>query len=83
MQVFLAFLFHGGKESWLSLLAAALNMTLGFLLLAGKKEVDDGISSDWYRPDYYSQLAAGPRPVRHPGVRTTVTTRASPARPGA
>jgi uncharacterized membrane protein HdeD (DUF308 family) len=34
LQVVLAFLFHGGKESWLSLLAAALNMTLGFLLLA-------------------------------------------------
>jgi uncharacterized membrane protein HdeD (DUF308 family) len=34
LQVILAFLFHRGKESWLSLLAAALNMTLGFLLLA-------------------------------------------------
>jgi uncharacterized membrane protein HdeD (DUF308 family) len=34
LQVVLAFLFRGGKESWLSLLAAALNMTLGFLLLA-------------------------------------------------
>jgi uncharacterized membrane protein HdeD (DUF308 family) len=34
LQVILAFLFRRGKESWLSLLAAALNMTLGFLLLA-------------------------------------------------
>jgi uncharacterized membrane protein HdeD (DUF308 family) len=34
LQLFLAFLFYGGKESWLSLLAAALNITLGALLLA-------------------------------------------------
>jgi uncharacterized membrane protein HdeD (DUF308 family) len=34
LQIFLAFLFHGGKEGWLSLVAAALNMTLGLLLLA-------------------------------------------------
>jgi uncharacterized membrane protein HdeD (DUF308 family) len=34
LQIFLAFMYHGGKETWLSLLAAALNITLGFLLLA-------------------------------------------------
>jgi uncharacterized membrane protein HdeD (DUF308 family) len=34
LQICLALLFHGGKESWLSLLAAALNMTLGLLILA-------------------------------------------------
>jgi uncharacterized membrane protein HdeD (DUF308 family) len=34
MQFFLAFLFHRGKESWLNLLAGALNTALGVLLLA-------------------------------------------------
>jgi uncharacterized membrane protein HdeD (DUF308 family) len=34
LQIIFAFLLHAGKASWLSLLAAALNMTLGFLLLA-------------------------------------------------
>jgi uncharacterized membrane protein HdeD (DUF308 family) len=34
LQLFLAFLFHGGKERWLCLLAGALNMALGLLLLA-------------------------------------------------
>jgi uncharacterized membrane protein HdeD (DUF308 family) len=34
LQIFLAFLFRRGKESWLNLLAAALNMVLGFLIMA-------------------------------------------------
>jgi uncharacterized membrane protein HdeD (DUF308 family) len=34
LQICLALMFYGGKESWLSLLGAALNMTLGFLILA-------------------------------------------------
>jgi uncharacterized membrane protein HdeD (DUF308 family) len=34
VQIFMAFLFHGGKETWLSLLGAALNIGLGLLLLA-------------------------------------------------
>jgi uncharacterized membrane protein HdeD (DUF308 family) len=38
IQIFLAFLYYGGKESWLSLLAAALNAALGILLLAHPHE---------------------------------------------
>jgi uncharacterized membrane protein HdeD (DUF308 family) len=34
LQIVLSFMFHRGKETWLILLAAALNVTLGFLILA-------------------------------------------------
>jgi uncharacterized membrane protein HdeD (DUF308 family) len=34
LQICIALMFHGGKQSWLSLLAAVLNMSLGFLILA-------------------------------------------------
>jgi uncharacterized membrane protein HdeD (DUF308 family) len=34
LQVLLSFMFHKGKETWLILLAAALNVTMGFLILA-------------------------------------------------